>query len=165
MAIFGTCLSVFLWANSTNKTSKTIVYNNSESNPEQTQTSSPLQPESNINTVDTSTWKTYSNNDFSFKYNPEWKVLPETQKDGYTILQVDPGSKFYNIKIYISSSDFYVMSGLPSVTEKINNKEAINVSNLLYGIKHKDKYYTFDIGLSLSLKPLFNALVHSVEFK
>jgi len=118
------------------------------------------------NAVDTSQWKIYQDKtfDFSFKYKPDWKVLPAVKKDGYTLIEVDPGRNFYNIEIYIGTQDFYAMNGLPAVTEQIAGCTAQNVKDILYGIENPPYYFTFDINRSLSLKPNFDALVHSVQF-
>jgi len=117
--------------------------------------------------IDTSQWKSYSDNKFgiSFKYNPDWQIKSWVEKDGYNVLEIDPGKKFYNIKIYENSGSFYVMDGLPTVEAQIGGYKAYNVSNLLYGVVANDKYFTFDIGLSLSLEPQFQALVNSVKFE
>jgi hypothetical protein len=118
-------------------------------------------------TIDTSNWKTYTEAEhgLSFKYDPAWTVLPgKTDKDGYFVLQIDPGLKFYNIKIYISKTSFFAMDGLPAVTQIIANETAINVSNLLYGIHRGAYYYTFDNGLSTNMIDGFNALVRTVKF-
>lgn len=116
--------------------------------------------------VDTSNWKTYANKTygFSFQYKPGWQVKPSTKKAGFEIVQVDPGAKLYNIKIYISPSQFYGMDALPAKTATINNVDALDVNDALYGIKYNGNYFTFDVGLSMSLVPEFNALVHSVKF-
>ncbi len=162
IAVFGTIFSLNMWGE--NKTpNNSYNTNNSQTQPDQTVTIEDVPPEP---VVDTSTWKTYTNSklNFSFKYKPDWKVLSPTVKQDYTILQIDPGKKYYNIKIYVSPKDYYVMSGLPFTTESIAGQEAMNVSNLLYGIKYNNNFYTFDIGLSVSLKADFKALVHSVTF-
>jgi len=116
--------------------------------------------------IDTSAWKTFTNKEFgfSFKYNPAWKVLKPITKKGYTVFQIDPGSKYYNIKIYVSQKDYYIMGGLPTVGESIGGQQAMNVNNQLYGIAANGFYYTFDVGWSMSLVPQFVALVHSVKF-
>jgi hypothetical protein len=56
------------------------------------------------------------------------------------------------------------MDGLPTTTETIGGQTALNANNALYGLQANNLYYTFDIGLSMSLLPDFNALVHSVKF-
>jgi hypothetical protein len=118
------------------------------------------------NAVDTSQWKVYQDKTFgfSFKYKPDWKVLPAVKKGDYTVIEVDPGRKFYNILIYISQKGFYVLDGLPATTEQIAGCAAQNVRDILYGIKKPPYYFTFDVNRSLSLKPNFDALVHSVQF-
>ena len=90
--------------------------------------------------------------------------MPAVNKNGFTILQVDPGPRFYNIKIYISPKEFYIMDGVPAKTETIGGQTALNADNALYGIEANNIYYTFDVGLSMSLVPDFDALVHSVKF-
>ena len=116
--------------------------------------------------LDTSGWKTYSDkkDGLAFKYPPAWNVLPPKKSGGFTVLQVDPGKKYYNVKIYISPKDFYAMGALPYKADTVGGQTATDVSDLLYGVKTNGLYYTFDIGLSLSLKDQFNALVHSVSF-
>ena len=54
-------------------------------------------------------------------YSPDWKILP-LKKNGFTVLQVDPGAKYYNIKIYVSPKEFYIMDGLPTTAETIDNQ-------------------------------------------
>ncbi|HVY67488.1 MAG TPA: hypothetical protein VHA30_01145 [Patescibacteria group bacterium] len=117
--------------------------------------------------VDLSAWKTYNDKQLglSFKYNPDWKVKPAVQKDGYDVIEVDPGKQYYNFKIYVSDKDYYIMGGLPYVTEQIAGQPAMNVNNMLFGIKNGGTYYTFDVGLSTTLSPYFDALVHSVQFQ
>ena len=116
--------------------------------------------------VDPTGWKTYTNTKygFSFLYNPDWKVLPSTMQAGYEVFQVDPGKKYYNIKIYISTLGYYVMGGLPLQNDTIGGQPAMEINGLLYGVKDGNYYYTFDVGLSTSLKPNFDALVYSVKF-
>jgi len=164
LAIVGSYLCVMLWPDLASFTYK--IHTDDKSSTAQN-VGNPTVEDPAVPTVDTSTWKEYSNTDygFSFKYNPDWKILSLTSDNDFKILQIDPGKKFYNIKIYISSKEFYVMEGLPTKTETIDGKETLNVSNLLYGIKTDKYYYTFDIGYSLSLTPDFVALVHSVKFQ
>lgn len=121
-----------------------------------------------VKTVDTSKWKTYSDSKFplSFKYNPAWKIKPgKTNSEGTYVLAIDPGPKYYDLVIYVSNKSFEGLDGLPTMSETIDGELALNVSNLLYGIKNGDNFYTFDSGLSASsLINDFNALVHSVNF-
>ncbi len=164
LAVVGTYLCTMLWPDLASFSYKSYTY----------QASPTIQNINNdavqipaIPVVDVTNWKEYQNTDygFSFKYNPDWKVKTITTKKDFKILEIDPGAKYYNIKIYISPKEFYVMDGLPTKTETIAGKEALNVSNILYGIKSGDNYFTFDIGLSLSLTPDFVAMVHSVKFQ
>lgn len=121
-----------------------------------------------VKPVDTSAWKTYTDKQygFSFMYDPAWTVKAgATDKDRFYVLQIDPGAKYYNIKIYVSDKSFYAMDGLPGITETIAGQPAVDVSNLLYGITKGSYYYTFDNGLSVGLIDKFNALVNSVRFE
>lgn len=166
IAVVGTYVCLMLWGNLF-KTSSTT-YNNSKPNANpQTIVADASVGYPPVPYVDTSAWKNYTNaeNHLSFLYKPGWKVLPEKKGGGFTVLQVDPGAKYYNIKIYISPKEFYIMDGLPTKTETIDGKETLNVGNALYGITANNLYYTFDVGLSMSLVPDFNALVHSVKFE
>ncbi len=101
--------------------------------------------------MDISSWPVYtdSSHNFSFSYMPGWKILPITKKDGYDLLQIDPGKKFYNIQIYISTKNFYPVDSSNSAVDKI---------------KAGKWYYTFYLTKSLSLVPDFNALVYSTNF-
>lgn len=117
--------------------------------------------------VNTSDWKTYTDSryNFSFKYKPDWKVLPAINKGGFYVLQIDPGKKYYNIRIFVSPNQYLGIDGLQTQPETIGNQAGLNVKNLLYGAKSGGNYFTFDIGFSLSLQPEFMALVHSVQFQ
>lgn len=168
IAVFGTFLSLNLQENlySYREQQNYNFFNKEEETFDKKVASSQEISVPEIPSVDTSKWKTYTDPsfNFSFKYKPEWKVLPVVKKSGYNILQIDPGAKYFNIKIYISPEDYYVMGGLPYQVEKISGQEAMNVSNLLFGTKFNNNFFTFDIGLSTSLKPEFVAMVRSVTF-
>jgi hypothetical protein len=163
-AVVGAYVCLMLWSNSVGNISNkpgdntnTVTKNNS---------SAAVASAATVPPVDTSGWKSYSNKQeqLSFLYKPDWKVLPAVKKGGFTVLQVDPGTRYYNIKIYISPKEFYVLDGLPATTETIGGQTALNIGNALYGITANNLYYTFDVGMSMSLVPDFNALVHSVKF-
>jgi hypothetical protein len=166
LAVLGSYLCLMLWSDLDNmpdygfQDTYGVASNNTQATPA-TQTQQSVIPK-----VDTSTWKTYTdkNSGLSFKYKPTWKVLAPATKNGYTVIQIDPGSKFFNIKVYISPKDYYVMTGLPTKPEIIGGQPALNVNDALYGIKDNGEYFTFDVGYSMSLLPDFNALVHSVAF-
>lgn len=164
LVIIGSYLCIMLWPDIASFNYKSYTY---QSAPTPQNFSKPTIQAPTVPTVDTSTWKDYSNANLglSFKYKPDWKVKDIEAKKDFKIIEIDPGPKFYNIKIYISPKEFYVMEGLPTKTETIAGKEALNVNNLLYGIKTDANYFTFDVGLSLSLTPDFVAMVHSVQFQ
>jgi hypothetical protein len=116
--------------------------------------------------VDTSDWKTYTEPKLglSFKYKPTWQVKPTIKQGEYYVIEVDPGKKYYNIKTFVSSKDFFAMDSLPLKQVTIAGKTAQDVSDMLYGIQSGNYYYTFDLGFSVNLKPEFNALVRSASF-
>lgn len=115
---------------------------------------------------DTSAWPLFQSPVYGIKFRvpPNWKVETAKPENGYSVIEMDPGKKYYNVKLYISKDDYFVMDGLPATKITLGGQPALNVSNLLYGIAYKGYYFTFDIGRSLSLSPQFNAMVKSVEF-
>ena len=118
--------------------------------------------------VDTSAWKTYNDAayPFSFKYEPSWKILPAKKQNGFYVLEIDPGAKFYDMKIYVSDSGYYyALDSLPVVETDIGGAKAFDVSNLLYAVKMGPYYYTFDNGLSTAMMDGFNAMVRTVKFQ
>jgi hypothetical protein len=117
--------------------------------------------------VGTSGWKTFTDTShgLSFEYSPAWKVLPGKQKDGFYVLEVDPGASYYNMKAYISNKGFYALEGLPYVETDLGGLMALNVSNQLYGIRMGQYYYTFDNGLSTNMIDNFNTWVRTVKFQ
>ena len=161
VAIGGTFACLILWGI---LGQKRLDYLNSKVNksaPQQTaETAPPRQG------VDISGWKTYTNQDYkiSFQYDPNWKIGKPKTKNGFTYIEIDPGRQYFNMRLYISSSSFYIMDGLPTVTENIGGFTALNVNYALYGIQTKDSYYTFDVGYSMPLLPQFDAMVHTVKF-
>jgi hypothetical protein len=160
LAVFGTYLCLALWPRSINplSTPETIIRYDLPNKTPQALSATPISTEG---------WKNYSNKDLhlSFMYSPSWKILPVKTISGFSVLQIDPGAKYYNIKIYLSPKEFYLMDGLPTQQETIDGQPAQNVENALYGIKANNLFYTFDVGLSMSLVPEFDALVHSVKFE
>ena len=133
-----------------------ISYSPSTQNP-----SEPLQP------VDTSGWKVYKDNKFglSFKYDPAWKIRSIANKDGYYVIEVDPGPRFDNFRIYISADDYFALSGVPTEQSEVGGKSAVSLEGSVLGVKDNATYFTFDLGSSLSLKPYFQALLSTVKFE
>ena len=167
IALIGTYLMVLLNANPTFL--RLGLSDNAKYYTQPTNTASASQrPMPAVKPVDTANWKTYTDKKYplSFKYSPDWTIAPgKLTSDGYYLLEIDPGINYYNIKIYASKNGYYVLDGLPATHTTINGLQALNVSNLLYGIKAGPNYYTFDNGLSSSLINDFNALVQSVKFQ
>ena len=92
-------------------------------------------------------------------------AAPAKKSGDFYVLQVDPGKKYYNIKIYISSKDYLGLSGVPITEENIGGVKAISLNNCVYGIKAGGYYYTFDIGYSMTLRPTFVALTRTFSSK
>ena len=121
-----------------------------------------------VSPVDTSSWKTYTDQSYplSFKYDPSWKVsVGKTTTDGFYQLQIDPGSKYYNMHVYISPSKYFALDSLPGVPATVSGLPALTSANILFGVKYQNNYYTFDCGLSTNLIDQFNALVQSAKFQ
>lgn len=110
-AVFGTFLCLALWSNLFGRVSNnpngitTIVTKNTA-----VKTIPALAP---APAVDTTGWKTYSNkqNQLSFLYKPDWKVLPAVNKDGFTILQIDPGQNITILKFTSAPKNFILWAG------------------------------------------------------
>jgi len=162
VAVVVTYVCLMLWANLTSSLSNSPGYGNYNTPVPKTSNATPSQTPA----VDTSNWKTYTDKQdgLSFSYDPAWKILTAQNKNGFKILQIDPGAKYYNFKIYINPKQFYIMDGLPTKTETIGGQTALNVGDALYGILANNIHYTFDIGYSMTLIPNFDAMVHSVKF-
>lgn len=165
LAVLGTYLCLMLWTDMVPGSYRLPV--TSRGTDKSTTISAADLFDNEIQPVDTSEWKTYTDKDtgLSFKYKPEWSVKAAKLQNGFRIIEVDPGKKYFNIKIYTSPDSFYAMDGLPTTEETINRHAAINVKNMLYGIKAGAQYFTFDVGASVSLTQDFSALVHSAKFE
>lgn len=116
--------------------------------------------------VDTTNWKTYTdpNYHFSFLYSPSWKVKPFQEGTNFNVMEIDPGPKYYNMKVLVSPNQYFAMIGLPAHSDTIDDMPALNVENYVFGIQHNGYYFTFDVGYSLSLTPAFNTMVKSLKF-
>ena len=62
-------------------------------------------------TTSTEGWKTYTSSEYgiSFMYPPTWKVREPSKSNGFTILTIDPGAKYDNVRIYISPSSYFAL--------------------------------------------------------
>lgn len=123
------------------------------------------QPEPEVQ-IDTSFWEEYYDVSYGlkFKYDPEWKVRSIKNKDGYYVIEIDPGARYDNFRVYISKDDYFALSGVPTSKTQVGGKEALNLDGQVLGVKDNATYFTFDMGASLSLKPFFQAMVKTVEF-
>lgn len=116
--------------------------------------------------IDTSNWNEYKNAlyKFSFKHDPVWKVR-QKENNEYNILEIDPGIKYDNFKIYISKTGYFALSNVPVQTSELAGKTAIDLDGQVLGIENDSKYFTFDLGSSISLKPYFQAMLKTVKFE
>lgn len=116
--------------------------------------------------ADTTGWRSYTNESLglSFALPPAWKVLPVKRRSGYDVITIDPGQKFSNLEFYVSPNGYYAMGGLPTSEATVGGKPGLTVKHLLYGTQNDGRYYTFDLGYSLTLQPEFESIVGSVAF-
>lgn len=121
----------------------------------------------NKTAVDTSNWREYSNEKYGlkFKYNPEWQIRSINNRDGFYVIEIDPGLRYDNFRVFISQDDYFALSGVPAQKTLIAGRQALNLDGEVLGIKDNATYFTFDMGASLSLKPYFQAMVETVEFR
>lgn len=117
--------------------------------------------------VDTSNWREYTNEKYglTFKYNPEWQIRSINNRDGFYVIEIDPGLRYDNFRVFISQDDYFALSGVPVQKTRVAGREALNLDGEVLGIKDNATYFTFDMGASLSLKPYFQAMVETVEFR
>lgn len=116
--------------------------------------------------ADTTGWRSYTNQPLGLSFNlpPAWKVLPVKKRSGYDVITIDPGQKFSNLEFYVSRDGYYALSGLPTSETTVGGKPGLTVKHLLYGTENAGRYYTFDLGYSLTLQPEFLSIVGSVAF-
>lgn len=124
-------------------------------------------PAANITPVDTSQWQEYYNEKYglAFKHDPTWKIKSVNNKNGYYVIEIDPGKRYDNFRIYISKDDYFALANVPVTKTQVGGREALNLDGAVLGVMDKATYFTFDMGASLSLKPYFQALVDTVEFR
>ncbi len=119
-------------------------------------------------TVDTTNWVTFNDPKFgiTFKHPKTWtvKLYKENKADGMYIISLDPGKDSDPIKIYVSNHNYYAMEGLPIQKTTVAGKQALNVADMLVGVKNNSTYYTFDLGGNLKYQPEFKTLVSLVAF-
>lgn len=117
--------------------------------------------------VDTSTWPTYQDSkyNFKFKFSPNWTIRPKTVGNIYLLAIQSKTNPSQNIKIFITKDGYFATDGLKLPKTTINGVTAVNLDNILIGMKQSNNYYTFDAGTDINVKPEFVAMVNSVSFK
>lgn len=112
-----------------------------------------------------STWPSYQtpSGKLSFRYPTNWSV---TTKDleGETLITLlsnsSPEGKFL---IFISPKSFLGFDGLKTETQDLNGYKVTSVDDLLFGIKQKNLFYTFDASASPTTKELFRELANTIK--
>lgn len=119
-------------------------------------------------TINPETWQTFEDPrfDITFKYPETWtlKMYQENKPNGTYIISLLPGSNAGLIRIFISESGYYAMEGLPVTATTLGGKPALNVADMLVGVKTGGKFYTFDLGSNMDFQPEFKALLSQVKF-
>jgi hypothetical protein len=92
------------------------------------------------------------------------EIKKPVQQDGYYVVTVDPGARYFDINIYVSPQGYFAMSNLPTTSTSIAGLPATDVEGVLYGLQYNGNYFTFDQGISQTIKPDFETMVKSLKF-
>jgi hypothetical protein len=117
--------------------------------------------------VDTTDWQTYTDKKYplTFLYPKSWTVKAAVNKQKFYDITLNPGAKYPDMHIYVSTDGYYALDGLKQTPAKIGGQTAFTVSENLYGIKVGEAYYTFDGSLNTTQVPEFTALLKTVKFQ
>jgi hypothetical protein len=114
-----------------------------------------------------STWNDYTDDkyDISFKLPNTWMVSTyDTDYSNFHIIILDPGNNQDHIRIYVAKKGYFAADGLTKEKTKVAGIDAWSVQDILFGVKNKSAYFTFDLGSNLKLKPEFQNIISSVAF-
>lgn len=116
--------------------------------------------------LDTTKWKDYIDRTYflSFKYPPTWQVETYPQQAGYYIIVLKPDNSAEHIHIYVSPDNYFALAGLPYKSDTLAGTRALNVNDMLVGVKYAAQYYTFDMGANSKLQPQFKRILSTVAF-
>jgi hypothetical protein len=116
--------------------------------------------------LDTSTWKNYVDRTYflSFKYPPTWEVETFPDRAGYYIIVLKPDTASDHVRIYVSPSTYFALTGLPAKKDTLAGAAALNVNDMLVGVKYAAQYYTFDMGMDTRVQPQFQKILTTVAF-
>lgn len=116
--------------------------------------------------LDTTTWKDYIDRTYflSFKYPPTWQIETFPQQAGYYIIVLKPDKAADHIRIYVSPDHYFALTGLPSKKDTVAGAAALNVNDMIVGVKYAAQYYTFDLGMDSKLQPQFQKIIATVAF-
>ncbi len=118
--------------------------------------------------LDNEAWQKYTNAKYglSFSYPGSWQPKIYSLDKDYDVIELTGSASPNPIKIYVSSQDYFGMAGLPTKKTTVGGKPALNVKDVLVGVKNGKLYYTFDAsGSSAKLLPVFKKMLASVSFK
>ncbi len=132
--------------------------------PPKTEDKQPTTPP--VANLDTSTWKDYIDRTYflSFKYPPTWQVETFPQRAGFYIIVLKPDQSSDHVRIYISPSNYFALTGLPTKKDTVAGATALNVNDMLVGVKYAAQFYTFDMGTDTQLQPQFQRILATVAF-
>ncbi len=116
--------------------------------------------------LDTSTWKDYIDRTYflSFKYPPTWQVETFPQRAGYYIIVLKPDKALDHVRIYVSPTNYFALTGLPTKKTTLAGAAGVSVNDMLIGVKYAAQYYTFDMGTDTKLQPQFQKILATVAF-
>jgi hypothetical protein len=112
-------------------------------------------------------WKEFNDSEsrLSFKHPSDWQVQRFDNRAGMDIITIKPATSPDKIRIYISPDNYFALDGLPARSGTVAGARAVNVNDVVVGVRSGGLYYTFDIGTDIKLQPEFKTLLETVAFK
>lgn len=119
------------------------------------------------NKLDTSDWKSYEDKTYplTFLYPKTWTTKSTVNEQEFYDIVLNPGAKFYDIHIYVSTDGYYGLEGLKQTPILIGNRQGFSASENLAGIKVGEYYYTFDGSMNTTQADEFYTLLDTVKFE
>jgi hypothetical protein len=115
--------------------------------------------------VDASNWATFTDSQtgLHFTYPPLWSIT-EASTGNTRSWKLTPLGYTNHMTISTSAGRFIGISDQELKQISVNGIQGVNLNNKIFGLKHNDTYYTFDIGNNTTFANEFYSLVHSVTF-
>ena len=128
---------------------------------------SEIQPAVEKPKLDTTEWKTYQDKNYpiAFLHPENWIVKSSTNKQNFYDIVLNPGAKFQNIHIYVSTEGYYALDGLKQTPHQIGDRQGFIATDNLAGIKVGEYYYTFDGTMNNTQLNEFSTLLSTVTFQ